>query len=106
MTTRTQEVLPEPKEVEPSPPTDWEIDMAFTWTILNTIRLFHEVLADDILPAEERFLQKWKSIPVERRKTALDFEFPATLENQGRVLERGGQDSIRHVVPSERKRVL
>ena len=58
------------------PPTERELDLAFTWIILNSIRLFFRVQPDDVNEGEERFLKIWRAIPAERRQTALDFVQP------------------------------
>jgi hypothetical protein len=71
-----------------APPTEAEINMAFAWTLLNTIRLFHAVPFEDVLPGEQRFLEKWRSIPAERRQAALEFQFPVRTEADREEEER------------------
>ena len=56
------------------PPTQYELDTAFTWVILNTVRLFFRVPDGEIEPYEEKFLKAWRAIPAERRQSALDFD--------------------------------
>ncbi len=60
------------------PPTERELDMALTWTLLNICRGFHRVQADDVTAIEQRFLVAWRQIPAERRQAALDFVIPIT----------------------------
>lgn len=68
------ETAPQPKE---DAPTQAELDMALTWIILNTVRLFFKVPFSEIQPYEERFLSRWRSLDAGRRQAALDFVIPA-----------------------------
>ena len=52
------------------PTTGRELDMSASWLVQNSIRLFFNVPADDILSGEQRFLDQWKEIPIERREAA------------------------------------
>ncbi len=79
--------------MSPDPPTEHELNMAFTWTILNAIRSFHRVPEGEMLPSEQRFLEKWRAIPAERRQAALDFALPATPER----MSTGQRTNIKRV---------
>lgn len=70
----TDAPAPQPKE---DAPTQAELDMALTWIILNTVRLFFKVPFSEIQPYEERFLSRWRSLDAGRRQAALDFVIPA-----------------------------
>jgi len=73
------------------PPTEYELSMAVTWTVLNAIRMFHKVPLCDVTVAEEAFLQKWRTIPSERRQAALEREFPVETEAEREDRERGAR---------------
>jgi hypothetical protein len=78
--------------------------MALTWTALNTIRAFHNVPFDDILPAEQRFLERWRAIPAERRQAALDFAIPAKPEPTSEEERQGRIEKIRKALEEEEAR--
>ena len=67
------------------------MDMAMMWTLLNSIRLFFNVPFSEVNEGEERFLQRWRALPAERRQLALDTPIPVKTEADREAEERAAR---------------